>query len=131
MLTCDKVYTLEGLTFITGGAVLTIEAGTTVLGDEGTLAARGQAHHKRHAEAPVVLTSINAVSPNPRSAGDWGGLLLLGKAPINVEGGSNLIEGIDTSNPDVPENGSRYGGDEPTTIAAVSRTHVLSSQASS
>ena len=41
-----------------------------------------------------------------------GGLVLLGKAPINVEGGTNLIEGIDISNPDVPDNGSRYGGDD-------------------
>lgn len=116
-LTCDKVYTLQGLTFITGGATLTIEAGTTILGNEGTALVAtqdGKLVTNGTAEAPVVLTSINAVSPNPRTAGDWGGLVLLGNAPINVEGGTNLIEGIDVSNPDVPENGSRYGGDDST-----------------
>lgn len=112
-LTCDKVYTLQGLTFITNGATLTIEAGTTVLGGEGTalIATQdGKLVTNGTATAPVVLTSINAVSANPRSAGDWGGVVLLGNAPINVSGGTNLIEGIDVSNPDVPENGSRYGG---------------------
>ena len=114
-LTCDKVYVLTGLTFITNNATLTVEAGTTILGGEGSALVatqEGRFVTNGTAEAPVVLTSINAVSPNPRNAGDWGGLVLLGKAPINVEGGTNLIEGIDISNPDVPDNGSRYGGDD-------------------
>ena len=106
---------LKAPSFITNGATLTVEAGTTILGGEGSALVAtqdGKLVTNGTVEAPVVFTSINAVSPNPRSAGDWGGVVLLGNAPINVVGGTNLIEGIDVSNPDVPDNGSRYGGDE-------------------
>jgi hypothetical protein len=112
-LSCARVYVLVGMTFVTNGATLTIEAGTTVLGNEASalvITQDGYIVTNGTAEAPVVLTSVNAVSPNDRSAGDWGGLILLGSAPINVEGGTNLMEGIDISNRDVPDNGSRYGG---------------------
>lgn len=115
-LSCERVYVLGGMTFVTNGATLTIEAGTIILGNEASalvITQDGYIVTNGTAEAPVVLTSVNAVSPNDRSAGDWGGLILLGNAPINVEGGTNLMEGIDTSNPDVPEHGSRYGGTDP------------------
>ena len=74
-LTCDKVYVLTGLTFITNNATLTVEVGTTILGGEGSALVatqEGRFVTNGTAEAPVVLTSINAVSPNPRNAGDWG-----------------------------------------------------------
>jgi hypothetical protein len=107
-LTCDTVWVLTGITFVRSGT-LTIEPGTTVLGTAGTalvitadatLAAVGTA------EAPIVMTSINAVDGNP-ARGDWGGVALLGTAVVNVAGGQSVAEGFS-------ENPPTYGGNDPT-----------------
>jgi hypothetical protein len=93
--TADHVYVLEGYVFVTGGT-LTIDAGTTVKGKNGsaltitkdaTLSAVGTASQ------PIVFTSA-ATTP---ASGDWGGLVMAGKAPINVTGGTNNIEGFASS----------------------------------
>ncbi|WP_437561885.1 hypothetical protein [Sorangium sp. So ce542] len=72
---------------VEAGATLTIEPGTTVVADAGSLlaikpGARIVANGTR--EAPIVLTS----SRDQRSPGDWGGLVLCGKARINAPGGT-------------------------------------------
>lgn len=104
MLTCDTVWVLEDIIFVRGGT-LTIEAGTTIKGTEGSalvidqdamLLAEGEP------EAPIVMTSIQAESS--RGRGDWGGLLLLGDAPTNLEGGTGQAEGF--TNP------PSYGGSD-------------------
>ncbi len=92
--TCMQRPRLTGPTFVTGGT-LTIQAGTTIEGDNGsylivTPSARIRA--EGHPAAPVVFTSSRAVGMRDR--GDWGGLVLLGRAPINVVGGTNGIEGL-------------------------------------
>ncbi len=112
--TNDNVYILNGLSFVTD-ATLTIEAGTLVVGGEGSalvVTTGANLITNGTADAPVVMTSINTCYGEARAAGDWGGLVLLGNAPINVVGGSNQIEGIDTSNPDVPDSAATYGGDD-------------------
>jgi hypothetical protein len=92
--TADNVYTLKNHIFVRG-AELTIEAGTLIKGDQGsslvitndaTLNAVGTA------DAPIILTSSQPAGS--RAAGDWGGVVLLGKAPINVSGGTDNIEGF-------------------------------------
>jgi len=104
VLTCDTVWVLEDIIFARGGT-LTIEPGTTIKGTEGsalvieqdaTLDAQGTA------DAPIVFTSIQA--QGSRGRGDWGGLVLLGNAPTNLEGGVGQAEGF--SNP------PSYGGDD-------------------
>ena len=112
-LTCDKRYRLSFLTFVRPGATLTIDAGTTIVGD---LATRGALVVQPGArliaegtpERPIVFTS--AAPEGQRRAGDWGGLLLLGRAPINLqdaEGRSirGRVEGI--------AQGGEYGGEDP------------------
>jgi hypothetical protein len=93
--TKDKIYVLEGYVFVTGGT-LTIEAGTTIQGKNGSaLAITKEARIEAvgTASEPIVFTSAAAA---PQS-GDWGGVVVLGKAPINVTGGTNRIEGFATS----------------------------------
>ncbi|MDX1902765.1 MAG: T9SS C-terminal target domain-containing protein [Thermonemataceae bacterium] len=91
----DKKYLLKGFVYVTDGATLTIPAGTVVFGDKdtkGTLVVErgGKLIAEGTAEKPVVFTS--SVAPGNRGYGDWGGLVLAGKAPINqvdpaMEGG--------------------------------------------
>ncbi len=110
--TKNKIYTLKGYVFVTGGT-LTIEAGTTIKGDNGsalTITKDARIVAVGTAAAPIVFTSSN---PTP-VAGNWGGLVVLGKAEINVTGGTNPIEGFPTS---LGER-VRYGGG-----AAPNNTH--------
>lgn len=93
--TKDKVYVLKGYVFVTGGT-LTIQPGTVVKGDQGsalTITQNAKLHAVGTAAEPIVFTSSSAT---PQS-GDWGGVVMLGKAPINVTGGTNLIEGFASS----------------------------------
>ena len=101
----DTVYTLRGFIHVQPGATLTIQAGTTILGDFDVLGsslfvmrgARIQAIGT--AEAPIVFTSSQPAGQ--RRAGDWGGLIIIGNARINKAGVINL-EGTGTEgNPQV------------------------------
>jgi len=84
-----NTYFLKGGVHVVGGAVLTIEEGVTVKSDptDGSVAyllidPNSKIEAVGTAEAPIVFTSGKA---NP-AAQDWGGLILTGKAPINVQG---------------------------------------------
>ncbi len=94
--------------FVKAGATLTIEAGTVLRGRAGSslVVTRGA---KLVAEGtqdrPIVFTSSKAVGDRKR--GDWGGLVLLGRAPINAPGGTNSMEGFPASAGEDVE----YGGD--------------------
>ncbi len=98
-LTSDKAYRLSGVTRVRGGATLTIEPGTVVIGAPGsqpasvlliTTAGRLVAQGTR--SQPIIMTSSQPVGSRQR--GDWGGLTLLGKARINDVSGSLPIEGV-------------------------------------
>jgi hypothetical protein len=108
-MTCDNVYVLEDLTYFVDGANLTIEAGVEIWGDPGSalvITNGSQIMSMGTADAPVVMTSSGLIGE--RAAGNWGGLVLLGEAPINTGDTAN-VEGIDPS-----EGGSlsEYGGDD-------------------
>jgi hypothetical protein len=89
-LTADKTYLLRGGFFVgddEGETTLTIEPGTTVYGETSTqgmlvVTRNSKLMAEGTAEAPIVFTSSNA--PGTRAPGDWGGLILNGKAPLNV-----------------------------------------------
>lgn len=92
----DKKYLLKGFVYVTNGATLKIPAGTIVMGDKatkGTLTVtRGaKIDAQGTADKPVIFTS--AAEAGARREGDWGGLILLGKAPVNPTGGEAKIEG--------------------------------------
>lgn len=93
--TANHIYVLEGYVFLTGGT-LTIEPGTTIKGENGSALAitrDAKLEAVGTADQPIVFTSAQA-NPMP---GDWGGVVLLGKAPINVVGGTNKVEGFPDS----------------------------------
>ncbi|MDQ3340178.1 MAG: hypothetical protein M4D80_33900 [Myxococcota bacterium] len=90
-----NTYILQGYVFITGGK-LTIEAGTVIKGENGsalTITKDATLDAQGTAAKPIVFTS----NKTPAAPGDWGGLVMLGKAPINVVGGTNAVEGFPTS----------------------------------
>ncbi|MFO0744956.1 MAG: hypothetical protein U1F43_04665 [Myxococcota bacterium] len=105
--TKDNVYLLKEVIFVAPGARLTIKAGTRVLGEQasalvvrdgGFLDARGTLLE------PVVFTSAQPVGQ--RAPADWGGVVLLGHAPVNQPDAS--FEAIED-----PLLG-RFGGDDVT-----------------
>lgn len=82
---------LKGIVYITNGATLTIEAGAKVKGKSGADVAtlvicRGaKIIASGTAEKPIVFTS-SAATP---LAGDWGGIVICGTAPINTSATAN------------------------------------------
>lgn len=92
--TSNNIYTLTGgFIYVTGNSTLTIEPGTIIKGNATALViTRGS---KIMAEGtptqPIVFTSYQPAGS--RNAGDWGGILLMGKAPINDPAGERLGEG--------------------------------------
>jgi hypothetical protein len=103
-LAADTLYILTGLYMVDSTFALTIEPGTVVLGDTGSvlLIDRGaQIHARGTAERPIVFSSNEPVGE--REKGDWAGLLILGSAPVNkIE---PAIEGLPQS--------VTYGGTNP------------------
>ncbi|RIV18285.1 cell shape-determining protein MreB [Fibrisoma montanum] len=101
--TAGNVYELRGFVNVDNNAVLTIEPGTLIKGagrDQdpsgqqrgATLIIRpgSRLEARGTAAAPIVFTSARAAGQ--RARGDWGGIFLIGRAPINRPG-SELIEG--------------------------------------
>lgn len=125
-LTNDTLWVLNGAVFIgekdnaNNSNAIYIEPGTRIIGiDQSILGiSRGA---KIFAEGtpnfPIVMTGANTASDpvNPGSSGDWGGLTINGKAPINtcdtIGACSALGEG---------ESGP-YGGDDPNDSSGVLR----------
>lgn len=94
--TSNNIYRLNGFVRVQDGAVLTIEAGTVIYGDtetKGTLIIQrgGKMIAEGTASNPIIMTSEKA--PGLRQPGDWGGLVVCGKAPNNVPGGNVELEG--------------------------------------
>ena len=99
-LVSTKVYKIIGFVYVKAGVTITIQAGTVLRGDKstkGTLIIEKGAiiNAVGTSSAPIIFTSN--VAPGSRSYGDWGGLIVLGKAKINVPGDSALIEGGPTA----------------------------------
>lgn len=94
----DKKYILNGLIFVESGVTLTIEAGTHISGAPGSaliVTRDAKINAQGQKNAPIVMTSSQAVGERHR--GDWGGLVLLGNAPVNS--GTAHIEGIEQDDP--------------------------------
>jgi len=94
VLNSNTVYNLTGALIIADGASLTIPAGTEIRATGGTasyiaVAQGGKIYVNGTASSPVIMTSGNTT----QAPGDWGGLVLCGRAPINtVSGGASTAQ---------------------------------------
>ncbi len=110
-LKCDKDYLLVGRVAIKQPFTLTVTAGTTVYGSvdvepvtnvQGTLIITPGARIVAvgTADKPVIFTSSKKRGPQPSDpdagakAGDWGGIFVLGEAPVNIAGGKGNKPGL-------------------------------------
>jgi len=147
--TADNIYVLETRVTVLDGVTLTIEAGTVIKGEEGQgsastalLVARGGTLNANGTSAlPIIFTSIldpidpadvaaglYASTTSPEQPGLWGGVLILGRAPISAQNDNDedltevQIEGIPSTDPN-----GLYGGDDPAdnsgTITYISIRH--------
>lgn len=104
----QNTYILKGLVYMVGNHTMTVEAGTVIKGSfsgsdvAALIITRGSKIVAQGTAAePIIFTSA---SPNPQS-GDWGGIVLCGKASINTSynGVANSYQvegGIDNANGD-------------------------------
>ena len=112
-----NTYVLDGFVFVNDGQCLTIEPGTVIKGQPGTgaeasalvVARGGKIYAEGNANRPIIFTfegdPLDGSVPYT-TAGQWGGVLILGNAGLNSTPGETQIEGI-------PETEPRgiYGGD--------------------
>ena len=103
-----NTYILKGLVYMVGNHTMTVEAGTTIKGSfsgadvASLIITRGSKLNAIGTPSePIIFTSA---APNPQS-GDWGGIVLCGKAAINTtyNGTVGLYQvegGIDNANGD-------------------------------
>lgn len=103
--TKDSVYMLRGMVYIPENYKLTIMPGTVIKGTgpdqdpQGTNFAGalvieriGQLIAKGTAAQPIIFTSAKAAGQ--RNPGDWGGLVLEGKAQVNRPGSTSYPNGV-------------------------------------
>lgn len=117
-----KVYVLTSRITVVSGVTLTIEPGTIIKGQAGTganataliIARGGKIMAEGTAAEPIIFTSIaDEIQPGQIDGGNldvdldglWGGLIVLGNAPISADASSVQIEGIPASDPN-----GLYGG---------------------
>jgi len=110
----SNYYVLRGAVFVRDGATLNIPAGTWVIGEAGSVGTLivergGRLNAIGTRDNPVVFTSDQA--PGTRNRGDWGGIILNGRAPLNIPGN----EGVGEANTGI------YGGEDVNDTSGVMR----------
>lgn len=110
-----EVYIIQGNVYVTDNAILTIEPGTVIIGDaesKGTLIITkgAQIVAKGLETDPIVFTSNKSI----KKAGDWGGIIVLGEAPLNKFGLHSSIN-MDDLDPTL----TTFGGDNPASSSGV------------
>ena len=145
----DNIYVLDTRVTVVDGATLNIDPGTVIKGNTGQQAAAtallvargGTLNAAGTAQLPIIFTTIeDPITPSdiaagnyssttsPTQAGRWGGVIILGAAPISAQNdnGDDItevqIEGIPSSDPN-----GLYGGSDPNdnsgTISYISIRH--------
>lgn len=94
-LTSDRVWILKGYVYVPNGVTLTIQPGTTIKSDvaeKGALCIErgGKIDANGTADKPIVFTSGKGAGD--RAPGDWGGVIILGRARTN-RSSTPVIEG--------------------------------------
>lgn len=103
--TANNIYLMRGFVTVNPGVVLTIQPGTIIKGAPkdrdptgqsrgGTLIVSQGARLEANGtvQQPIVFTSSKAIGQ--RGYGDWGGVVLIGKAPHNREAGRRPEGGL-------------------------------------
>lgn len=100
----DTAYEMAGKVVVEEGATLFIEAGTVIKARDGQgststaliVAQGGKIVAEGTAQSPIIFTSIydNGTNLDETDQGLWGGIVILGKAPISADAVPSLIEGI-------------------------------------
>jgi hypothetical protein len=112
--TKDNTYVLDGFVFVNDGQTLRIEEGTVIQGKTGEgseasaliIARGGKIEAVGTATEPIIFTfDGDTGNTSPSTRGQWGGLIILGKATLNSNPGETAIEGIPTT-----EARGLYGG---------------------
>ncbi|TDO73242.1 hypothetical protein EV143_106184 [Flavobacterium chryseum] len=104
--TNDRVWEIDGVVLVKGGATLTIQAGTfikakrllygfasgvLVISKTGKIDAQGTEN------APIIFTSYNLLDGNANTEaqyGDFGGVVILGDAIVNNFQDTNIVDGL-------------------------------------
>ena len=122
--TNDNVYLLQGYVRVDNGETLTIQPGTVILADTGSLENASALIVERDgfidaqgtAEQPIIFTSLldDVNDPNDflnnQQLGLWGGVIICGDAPTNTaNNGNEQVEGIPAT---LPATVGTYGGNE-------------------
>jgi hypothetical protein len=122
----DSIYVLNGRVVVPAGVELTIEPGTIIKGKEGDganastliIAQGGMIDAQGTESAPIIMTSVldnitvgqqAGTNLDETDAGLWGGLIVLGYAPISADAATALIEGLPAN-----EAYAVYGGTDAT-----------------
>lgn len=111
--TSDHIYELNGKVIVESGVTLTIEPGTIIKGQEGTgslasmliVAKGGKINAIGTAQQPIIFTSVlDNIQPGQlkgsnlekEHTGLWGGIAIMGKAPVSTADGDvyGQLEGI-------------------------------------
>ncbi|MEO9806289.1 MAG: hypothetical protein ABJF04_23720 [Reichenbachiella sp.] len=127
-LTADEIWTITGRVIVSDGITLTIEPGTIIKGAQGEgtnasvlmIARGGKIDAQGTADKPIIMTTAlddiaigqlqGTTLGAPGDKGKWGGLVVLGKAPISVDGATEAqIEGVPAT-----ETLGLYGGTDAT-----------------
>ncbi len=116
----DRVWVLEGGVFVEDGATLTVEPGTKVYGsfNSGTsflsVKRGGKIVADGTADKPILFSTLRQITSIPQP-GDWGGIIINGKAPINTPTGEAEGEG----------GTGTYGGVTPTDASGILRYVII------
>ncbi|WP_440874489.1 hypothetical protein [Thalassotalea sp. PLHSN55] len=129
-LTSNNIYALSGAVFVGGdktdSATLSIEAGTTIYGRSGddylVVSRDSQIEANGSSSAPITFTSQQDMTGEATSAGQWGGIILLGNAQSNKcpSDGSDCALQVEGA-----ENGAVFGGTDDTDSSGTLRYVVV------
>jgi len=121
--TSDNVYLLKARVTVLDGVTLTIEAGTVIKGDASLtgadaavlmIAKGGKLMAEGTADEPIIMTTSDddilpgymlGTALDEDEKGKWGGLVILGNAPVSGKTEDPQIEGVDAS-----DTNGLYGG---------------------
>lgn len=108
-ITNNKTYIMKGFNYVKNGGTIVIQKGSLILGDKATtgtliIERGGKIIADGTVNQPIVFTSRLPIGS--RGPGDWGGIIILGRAGINTSTGldSAQIEGFPAGQ------GPWYGG---------------------